>query len=144
MEKTTCLYGGSIFDGERLFAKGAVLFNEEGIIQVIEGDDTPHAGDSFNVHGRLIAPGFVDLHSDALEKCIEMRPGIYFNAEFALQNLDRRLSACGITTFCHAVSFADNWVCGLQKKPKIWSDLLAYILKHVRPLYGIWCMHVMR
>jgi alpha-D-ribose 1-methylphosphonate 5-triphosphate diphosphatase len=125
MEKTTCLYGGSIFDGERLYPKGAVLFNEEGIIQIIEGDDIPPAGDSFNVHGRLIAPGFVDLHSDALEKCIEMRPGTYFEAEFALQNLDTRLSACGITTFCHAVSFADNEL-GLRSSEKA-EDLVRLI-----------------
>jgi alpha-D-ribose 1-methylphosphonate 5-triphosphate diphosphatase len=125
MEKTFCLYGGSIFDGERLYPKGAVLFNEEGIIQIKEGDDIPSAGDSFNVHGQLIAPGLVDLHSDALEKCIEMRPGIYFSAEFALQNLDRRLSAFGITTFCHAVSFADNEL-GLRSSEKA-EDLVRLI-----------------
>lgn len=125
MEKTICLYGGSIFDGERLYPKGAVLFSKEGIIRVIEGDDIPPADDSFNVHGRLIAPGFVDLHSDALEKCIEMRPGTYFDAEFALQNLDTRLSACGITTFCHAVSFADNEL-GLRSSEKA-EDLVRLI-----------------
>jgi alpha-D-ribose 1-methylphosphonate 5-triphosphate diphosphatase len=37
-----------------------------------------------------------------------MRPGVSFDAEFALQNLDKRLSACGIKTFCHAISFADD------------------------------------
>jgi len=37
-----------------------------------------------------------------------MRPGVMFDALFALQNLDHRLAACGITTFCHAVSFADS------------------------------------
>ena len=117
MEKTICLYGGSVFDGERLYPKGAVLFSEEGIIRVIEGDDIPPADDSFNVHGQLIAPGFVDLHSDALEKCIEMRPGIYFDAGYSLLNLDRRLASCGITTFCHAISFADNEL-GLRSSEK--------------------------
>lgn len=68
----------------------------------------PAAEDSFNVHGRLIAPGLVDLHSDALEKCIEIRPGVYFDAEFAVLNLDRRLALCGITSFCHAISFAED------------------------------------
>jgi alpha-D-ribose 1-methylphosphonate 5-triphosphate diphosphatase len=53
-------------------------------------------------------PGLVDLHSDTLEKCIEMRPGVFFDAEFALLSLDQRIAACGITTFCHAISFADN------------------------------------
>ncbi|MEA3416976.1 MAG: alpha-D-ribose 1-methylphosphonate 5-triphosphate diphosphatase [Thermodesulfobacteriota bacterium] len=108
MEKTICLYGGSIFNGERLYPKGGVLFSEKGIIRIIEGGDMPPAEDSFNVHGQLIAPGLVDLHSDALEKCIEIRPGVYFDAEFALLNLDRRLAFCGITSFCHAISFAED------------------------------------
>jgi alpha-D-ribose 1-methylphosphonate 5-triphosphate diphosphatase len=107
-KRDTCLYGGPIFDGERLLGKGSILFSKEGIVQVLKGDDIPSARNSFNVHGRLIAPGLVDLHSDALEKCIEIRPGVYFDAEFALQNLDRRIVSCGITTFCHALSFADN------------------------------------
>ena len=108
MEKTVCLYGGSIFNGERLYPKGAILFSEKGIIRVIEGDDIPPAENSFNLQGRLIVPGLVDLHSDALEKCIESRPGVYFDAEFALMNLDRRLVLCGLPSFCHAISFAED------------------------------------
>jgi len=37
-----------------------------------------------------------------------MRPGVSFDAEFALQNLDKRLYARGIKIFCHAISFADD------------------------------------
>jgi len=53
-------------------------------------------------------PGLVDLHSDAIERCVEMRPGVHFDVGFALRSLDQRLAACGITTFCHALSFSDN------------------------------------
>jgi alpha-D-ribose 1-methylphosphonate 5-triphosphate diphosphatase len=110
MEKSICLYGGPVFDGKRLLARGTVVFGGNGIIQIIEGSK-PWAGKKcINVHGQLIAPGLVDLHSDALEKCIEMRPGVYFDAEFALQNLDQRIAGCGITTFCHAVSFSEGHV----------------------------------
>jgi len=122
MKKSICLYGGPVFDGEQLYPNGAVLFNEEGIVAVTEGNDSPLADISFNVHGRLIAPGMVDLHSDALEKCIEIRPGVYFDAEFALQNLDRRIVSCGITTFCHALSFADNEL-GLRSSERAESQV---------------------
>jgi len=37
-----------------------------------------------------------------------MRPGVHFDVGFALRSLDQRLAACGITTFCHALSFSDN------------------------------------
>jgi len=126
-KRNTCLYGGPIFDGERLLEKGSILFSKEGIVQVLEGDDIPSARNSFNVHGRLIAPGLVDLHSDALEKCIEIRPGVYFDAEFALQNLDRRIVSCGITTFCHALSFADNEL-GLRSSER--AESMVRLIRH--------------
>ena len=108
MEKTICLYGGPVFDGEQLLERGVIVFDRQGIKSINEGDCNKSAGYSIDVKGKLIAPGLVDLHSDALEKCIEIRPGVYFDAEFALQNLDRRLALCGITTFCNAISFAED------------------------------------
>lgn len=107
-EKTVCLYGGPVFDGEQLLERGAIIFDEQGIKSIEAGDYKKGVDSAIDVKGKLIAPGLVDLHSDALEKCIEIRPGVYFNTEFALQNLDRRLALCGITTFCHAISFAED------------------------------------
>ncbi len=104
-----CLFGGPVFDGERLHEKGAVIFDEAVILEVGSlGNILAEKTRIIDVHGALILPGLVDLHSDVLEKCIEMRPGVYFDPGFALAALDRRLAACGISTFCHAVSFADN------------------------------------
>ena len=108
MEKTICLHGGSVFDGEQFLERGVIVFDRQGIKSINEGDCNKSAGYSIDVKGKLIAPGLVDLHSDALEKCIEIRPGVYFDAEFALENLDRRLAVCGITSFCHAISFAED------------------------------------
>jgi alpha-D-ribose 1-methylphosphonate 5-triphosphate diphosphatase len=108
MAERTCLYGGPLFDGEKLLDSGTVIFTDGRIEDVVEGDRHNGITNSWNTGGKLIAPGFVDLHSDAFEKCIEMRPGVYFDAEFALQSLDQRLASFGITSFCHGVSFADT------------------------------------
>jgi alpha-D-ribose 1-methylphosphonate 5-triphosphate diphosphatase len=108
MFSDTCIYGGPVFDGTRLFQEGAVVICNGVIEEVIEGRPVPLTANLHDVNGRLIMPGLVDLHSDTLEKCIEMRPGVFFDAEFALLGLDQRIAACGITTFCHAISFADN------------------------------------
>ena len=108
MNEKVCLYGGRLYDGNRMYERGGVLFDQKGIIDVWEGDSYPAASFSIDVEGRIIAPGLIDLHSDALEKCIEMRPGVYFDPLFALQNLDRRLAASGVTTIYHAVSFAEG------------------------------------
>jgi alpha-D-ribose 1-methylphosphonate 5-triphosphate diphosphatase len=103
-----CLHGGRLFDGRRLVDNGGVVFDTQQILCVFEGPPPSRATHRIDVGGRLIAPGLVDLHSDALEKCIEMRPGVIFDAEFALQGLDRRVAAAGITSFCHAIAFADE------------------------------------
>ncbi len=108
MDSTICLTGGIVFDGEKLLDNGAVLFNENGILAVINGEEVPPDAIKMDVAGKLIMPGMVDLHSDALEQSIEMRSGVFFDFEFALRNLDRRIATCGITTYCHALSFADN------------------------------------
>ena len=97
-----------MFDGELLLPRGTLVFNQHKVLHVYAGDKPRAADTAIDVRGQLISAGLVDLHSDALEKCIEMRPGVFFDSEFALLNLDRRVAACGITTFCHAVSFADN------------------------------------
>jgi alpha-D-ribose 1-methylphosphonate 5-triphosphate diphosphatase len=93
-----------------LLQEGAVVIRNRVIEEVIEGRQVPSAVNMHDVNGRLIMPGLVDLHSDTLEKCIEMRPGVFFDAEFALLSLDQRIAACGITTFCHTV------LTGLKKK----------------------------
>lgn len=108
MQEMKCLQGGPLFDGERLVDRGTVLFSREGILEVRAGSRSFKGADVLDVSGGWILPGLVDLHSDAVERCIEMRPGVRFDAEFALHALDQRLAACGITTFCHALTFSDN------------------------------------
>jgi alpha-D-ribose 1-methylphosphonate 5-triphosphate diphosphatase len=108
MSDTICLYGGPLFDGERFLDDGSILFKDQEIISL--SDEKPPEGVKayVDVRGQLILPGLIDLHSDMLEKCIEIRPGVYFDSVFALQTLDQRLAVCGITTICHAISFAEE------------------------------------
>ncbi len=102
------ILGGPLFDGNSLFPEGTLLIDENKIVHTFA--DTVHMMDCevIDVKGRLIMPGLVDLHSDSLERSIEKRKGVLFDIDFAILNLDRQVAACGITTFCHAVSFADN------------------------------------
>jgi alpha-D-ribose 1-methylphosphonate 5-triphosphate diphosphatase len=57
--------------------------------------------------GRTLLPGFVDMHSDAIEKGIEPRPNTFFPVNIAVTELDKKISACGITTMYHSLSFAE-------------------------------------
>lgn len=57
--------------------------------------------------GFVVIPGLIDLHGDMLEREIEPRPTSRFPVEMALDELDKRHVASGITTAYVALSFAD-------------------------------------
>jgi alpha-D-ribose 1-methylphosphonate 5-triphosphate diphosphatase len=81
---------------------------EDGVIADVRPGATRAVGEVVDGRGRLLLPGFVDLHSDAIEKEIEPRPRTLFPIEFAIHELDKRLAACGVTTTYHSISFADG------------------------------------
>lgn len=53
----------------------------------------------------FIMPGIIDLHTDALESEITPRPGANFPLDVALQEIDTKMLACGITTVFHSLHF---------------------------------------
>lgn len=79
---------------------------EDGIISKIREGSINSNSSGINAQGRYILPGFIDLHSDAIEKEIEPRPNSRFPVNIALFELDKKLAACGVTTIFHALSFA--------------------------------------
>ncbi len=86
--------------------KIAVLI-ENGVIAAI---DPEAVGDArvIDLSGRLLMPGLIDLHCDALEKEVEPRPNVHFPLDFACAQADKRNAAAGITTVFHALSFANH------------------------------------
>ncbi|HET6452583.1 MAG TPA: alpha-D-ribose 1-methylphosphonate 5-triphosphate diphosphatase [Spirochaetia bacterium] len=59
-------------------------------------------------HGRLLLPGFIDLHNDGIEQEIEPRPHAVFPLPIALASLESQLVGHGITTIFHSFSFMDG------------------------------------
>ncbi len=147
---TLLITGGPVFDGARLIPRGSVLVRRGKVATVTDekrGKETTAllereecSGDLrvIDTLGSLIMPGLVDLHSDSLERSIEKRKGVFFDIEFALLNLDRHLAACGITSFFHALSFADNELglrspetaAGCIKKIKAFNDSPQSLVRH--------------
>lgn len=86
--------------------EGACVRVEEGrIAEIREGDLIGKR--TIDAQGNYLLPGFVDLHSDAIEKGIEPRPNTYFPVDIAVFELDKKIAACGITTMYHSLSFAE-------------------------------------
>jgi len=84
----------------------ASLRVENGMITEI-GQGTLSGIREINVQGNYLFPGFVDMHSDAIEKGIEPRPNTFFPVDIAVFELDKKIASCGITTMYHSLSFAE-------------------------------------
>jgi alpha-D-ribose 1-methylphosphonate 5-triphosphate diphosphatase len=87
-------------------ARNTPLRIEDGKIAAIgeSADDIHPRPPILDAARSLILPGFIDLHSDAIEKAIEPRPRAVLPLELALTELDKNLAACGITTMHHCIS----------------------------------------
>jgi alpha-D-ribose 1-methylphosphonate 5-triphosphate diphosphatase len=75
--------------------------------------------------GRLLLPGFIDVHSDVIENAIQPRPGGRFPVDVALHELDKQLVACGVTSIYHCLCFLPS-----DENPPFRSAEMADFLIH--------------
>ncbi|MDT8328640.1 MAG: alpha-D-ribose 1-methylphosphonate 5-triphosphate diphosphatase [Roseovarius sp.] len=80
---------------------------EEGHITALDAD-APNGAVRHDMGGDLLLPGLIDLHGDAIEKEVEPRPNAFFPLPVALDAIDRRMAAAGVTTAFHGISFAEG------------------------------------
>jgi alpha-D-ribose 1-methylphosphonate 5-triphosphate diphosphatase len=83
---------------------------EDGVIAEIRDHVVGNA--ALDGGGRLLMPGFVDLHGDMIEREIAPRPNAHMPIDFGIHELDKKLAAAGVTTAYAAVSFATESVYG--------------------------------
>ncbi len=105
--------------------EGASIRIEDGVIMEIRSDGFGGNGRRVDARGCYVLPGFIDLHSDAIEKEIEPRPNALFPVAYALFELDKKLVSCGVTTIFHSLSFAELEV-GLRS-----NNMAAAIVRQV-------------
>lgn len=100
----TCITHARVVLADSILEDAAVLI-EDGLISEINPQSIGDAQE-INLDGKLLIPGLIDLHCDALEKEVEPRPNVHFPLDFACAQADKRNAAAGITTVYHALSFA--------------------------------------
>jgi alpha-D-ribose 1-methylphosphonate 5-triphosphate diphosphatase len=84
---------------------GTVLVRDGVIADVSEGKS--HLPQAQDLGGDLLMPGFIELHTDNLEKYMNPRPGVDWPSESAVIAHDAQLVAAGITTVFDALSIGD-------------------------------------
>ncbi len=98
--------------GGRALVDGALV---EGDITLRDGmvdSGAPERARVLDARGLLVLPGIVDIHGDAFERQFQPRPGIGFPTDLALEDTERQLLACGVTTAFHGVTL--SWEPGLR------------------------------
>lgn len=89
---------------------------QDGRIASIGKDVPPHIP-RHPARGLLLTPGFIDLHSDAIEKVIRPRPGGSFPLEVAIHELDKQLAGNGVTRMYHCLCFGESETNELRTAP---------------------------
>lgn len=106
MNKPQLLTGATLVLADEVVQNVSVLI-QDGVIQEIDPSQSGQA-EIVRLEGKLLMPGLVDLHCDALEKEVEPRPGVHFPVNFACAQADKRNAAAGVTTIYHSLSFANH------------------------------------
>lgn len=89
-------------DGE--VSDSSVLI-EDGFIRSICPEHVPAEAKRFNFEGKLIMPGLIDLHSDAIEHEVQPRPKSMLPFDLAVRQADRLFATVGVSTAYHSLSF---------------------------------------
>ncbi|MBI5420000.1 MAG: alpha-D-ribose 1-methylphosphonate 5-triphosphate diphosphatase [Deltaproteobacteria bacterium] len=105
MSRTLLTHARVVFATE--VRDNAAVLIEDGTIAAVDPESVGSAT-VIDLSGRLLIPGMIDLHCDALEKEVEPRPNVHFPLDFACAQADKRNAAAGITTVFHALSFANH------------------------------------
>lgn len=98
---------------DRVLDRATVVVREGRIAGVVEG----RADSPADLDGRdlLLTPGFIDVHSDALEKERTPRPNADVPIEFAIASYEGRIASAGTTTMFHGAAFQHQTARGLSR-----------------------------
>lgn len=110
---------------EQVFTNGRLVLKDEivegsilvkdGIITDISPGGTNAAG-AQDLEGDLLTPGFIELHTDNLEKHLMPRPSAHWPSIAAMIAHDTQVVGAGITTVYDAVAIGDVNTHSLRKK----------------------------
>jgi alpha-D-ribose 1-methylphosphonate 5-triphosphate diphosphatase len=108
MKEKLLITNGQLVLPDRILPCGHLL-TQNGIIERVSKHSDIRGIENARIidaQGGYVLPGFIDIHSDAIEKEIEPRPGAFIEPTLAFTELEKKLAGQGITTMYHSFSFA--------------------------------------
>lgn len=83
--------------------KATIKISDGKIAHIDASKDETASENMIDAQGKIVMPGIIDLHTDAMEHEIIPRPGADFPIEVAFLELERKMAGCGITTVYHSL-----------------------------------------
>lgn len=117
--------------------EGASVYIRDGIIEEVSLSAIRGRTKRVQADGLYLLPGFVDIHSDAIEREISPRPNVFFPVNIALFELDKRLATSGITTIFHSLSFSEGEI-GIRSNRTVYD-----IIKEINRLKSAFSINTM-
>ncbi len=85
--------------------EGTVVTRGDAIAEIDEGRSGLSA--AIDCEGDFLTPGFIELHTDNLERHVMPRPATFWPCEAAVLGHDREIAAAGITTVFNALNVGE-------------------------------------
>ena len=122
---------------------GSILLDGEIIAAICP--ENPTYTQEIDLDGKILMPGMIDVHSDAIEKVIEPRANVFYPTDFSIAQIDRLNAIAGITTAYHSLTFATAEIglrglensCDLCERIANWSHEHSLIDNRVHVRYEI-------
>ncbi len=104
MDECFTLTNGRIVLPGEVLERGSVSIRDGRIVHI--GPTPAVCATRFDLDGAWLFPGFIDLHSDAIEMEIQPRPNCTLPMGIAIREIERKLISAGVTTIYHALSLS--------------------------------------
>lgn len=101
----------TVFTNAKIITADAVI---EGSLEVCDGKiveintGNSSLSNAIDCKGHYLCPGFVELHTDNVERHLNPRPNSFWPARSAIINHDREIAGAGITTVFNALYVGDT------------------------------------
>lgn len=133
MSKQTVINGARIVTPEGIIENGTIVIEGKLITEI---GTTRRMGDvTIEADGRLVMPGMIDTHSDAIEHEMFPRPTSHFPLERSFYELERKLVGQGVTTIYHSFSmWGDERNSDSQRNVARRNEAVARYIDQIREL----------
>lgn len=110
----TLIINVKVVQKDKILKNGAVLIEGNKIQKIFEKSEQAllcEADEKINGEGSYLMPGFIDLHSDNIERVAQPRPQSLIDFDIAITEQEKQLVCQGITSMYHSLTisnFADK------------------------------------